>query len=161
MAFYDNLKDKISKTGQDAIQKTQNIADATKLSMTNNQIEKSNKELYEKIGRIYFEKYQNTIDDADILELTNQLLSNQGQIKANTDQIYALKGVQPCPGCGAEVTKGVKFCAKCGTQVPEWVEPQVNTNISESKNTPSGDFCTSCGVYMVNGACPVCGKKAQ
>lgn len=159
MAFYDNLKDKISKTGQDAIQKTRNIADTTKLNMTNNEIEKSNKELYEKIGRIYFEKYQNTIDDADILELTNQLLSNQGQIKANTDQIHAMKGVQSCPGCGAEVAKGIKFCAKCGTKVPEWVEPQVTTY--DSKNRPVGDFCTSCGVYMLDGVCPVCGKKAQ
>ena len=79
-------------------------------------------------------------------DMVNAIRDAEGRISTYKTQIMALKGVQACPNCGAEVPISASFCNSCGTKMPEYIPagmvkcPNCGQLVKEGTR-----FCTSCG----------------
>lgn len=155
MAFFDNVGKKLSQAGQDALQKTKDIADIARLNSAIADEEKRLNNNYLQIGKLYAQ-----LHSADCEECFNTYISAVNESLKKIDdfnaELQVLRAVAKCPNCGAEVPTSSKFCNACGTAMPI-VAPKAAVPPADSvmcnncgafvdKNMR---FCTSCGTPMV------------
>lgn len=168
MALF-NLGQKITKTGQDAIQKTKDLAEITKINAAISNMEKEITTVYTDMGKLYFQKYAQTMPDEEFLPFFNKIEENIRQIEAYKKHVQMLKGITQCPQCGMDINVDAVFCNHCGARlIPETalynsgnVCPQCGAAVDESQA-----FCTSCGCKLEMQQetdtqaryCPSCGE---
>ncbi len=185
MAFYDGLGKKIQQTGQGAIDKTKKGAESVKLNSAINNLDREIKEEYTEIGRIYYQKHANDVEDPDLIPHFQKVSENLAEIQNNRDQIDALKGLQKCPSCGMSISEDMTFCKYCGARlVPEFTaagqtaeetaaepaaeavvapEPAPEAEAAEEPAAEAPAFCAHCGAKLEPGTafCPSCGQKVE
>ena len=156
MASYDDFKNRFVKAGQNAMQKTKDFAETSKLNQGISDLEKQNKELYLQIGRTYYQNHAGEATDPEIINLISQVNNNMAQIEEKKQQIMTIKGSTICPNCGAEVTEDSAFCTKCGTKIERPAPP-----MPEAPMQSPGNFCPNCGAVLEEGAkfCVNCGAR--
>lgn len=148
MAFFQDIGKKITQTGQDAVQKTKDIADTVKF---NNQIAEEEKRitaLYTQIGEVYYTQFGGSPDPA-LADAVGEISAARARIYEYSEQIKLLKGVTKCPSCGADVPNGTAFCSGCGAAT------------APAPQAAQGAACTGCGAPMGEGVafCTNCGTK--
>ena len=120
--FIDSLKkgflvvaDETRKITKTVAGKTGNFVDVTKLSVALNDTDKKVKAIYEKIGRIVYQKYSEgmsiTNDFTDLCEEIDEFVAEQESLR---EQIAEIKKSAVCPVCGKNNDKDSEFCSKCG-----------------------------------------------
>ncbi len=130
------------------------VKDFSEVTKINSTISSKNREidrLYQELGRQYFAQYGNS-PDAPFSDLTATIRTRKEELDQLNNQVNMLKGMAPCPNCGAPVPAGSQFCSACGAQQPAPAAPQ----------TPDGSvFCPNCGAAMPEGTkfCARCGSK--
>lgn len=141
MAFLD----KISQASQSAVQKTKDMTEIAKINSSISDEEKKINSLYFEIGRQYTALHKDDSEQA-LAGLVNSIKESESRISSLRDQILEIRGVQKCPGCGAEIPAGSAFCSVCGFAVPK-------------PETPAGNVCPGCGAPIKEGAafCSACG----
>lgn len=150
MSFFDNLDKKLSKLGQDALQKTREVSDTMKLTSAMKEQEQALSRLYEEIGRKYVEQYAEEAQE-NMSDLYGQLQEAQAKLEELRGQLSEVKGVVYCPNCHAEVSNTADFCNRCGTKLehPESAESQeAQGKVCSNCGAPVGDdeaFCMQCG----------------
>ncbi len=149
-AFWDDLKNKVSDTTSNAINKANELAEVSRLNGLVAEEEKRVKNLYYQIGKVYVAQCGNN-PAPEFAELVGAVIESGRAIKDYKDQINALKGIRICEKCGAEVAKGVFFCSVCGAEMPKLPE------YDESKF----DKCPGCGALVEKGMrfCTTCGMS--
>ena len=152
MAFFEDFGKKITQTGQEAVQKTKDFTEITRLNGQKTEIEKQIEEHYLQIGKLYFELHSKEPETA-FLELVAFVQEGQVQIRRLEEQIQQIKRTTRCLNCGAELQQGTVFCPICGTKV---VENQIQRPQEIQK------VCLNCGNVMREEAvfCSNCGAKA-
>lgn len=152
MAFLDGISKKLAQAGQDAMQKTKNFADSTKLSGMIADEEKNINALYPQIGRAYYELHKHDPEHAlsELVAAVNDAFDRIEQLK---EQIDAINGMQKCPRCGANVPEGGMFCNSCGAKMP----PKASVEHAVAGTVR----CTNCGAQLPNGQrfCVYCGTE--
>ena len=153
MAFFDEIGKKISQTSQGVVQKTKDTAEILKLNGMVSDEEKRIKNLYTEIGKAYVESHKDSYEPI-FEEMILGIKDAQAKIEDYTEQVKRLKGVVPCPICGADVPYSAPFCSACGTKM----NVQEQTNAPEASNV---NRCTNCGVPLKEGSafCTNCGTK--
>lgn len=133
MAFFDNFSKKVSDASQTAIQKTKDLAEITKQNSAISDEERKIKANYEKIGKLYVEKFADSADEA-FAEMIAQIAESNAKIAECKKKIQEVKGVAVCPNCGSEVPKDSQFCPGCGTkmEVPVAEAPAVEAPVEEA-----------------------------
>lgn len=116
MAFFDDLGKMITQTGQDAVNKTKEVAEVAKLNNNINAAKNKIDDLYKQIGQAFAERNADTTKEP-YASLLAQIAEQKKLIADKREEIGAVKGFRSCPNCGAKVADGVAFCGKCGTQV--------------------------------------------
>ena len=116
MAFFDDLGKMITQTGQDAVNKTKEVAEVAKLNNNINSAKNKIDDLYKQIGQAFAERNADTTEEP-YAGLLAQIAEQKKLISDKREEIGAVKGFRSCPNCGAKVADGVAFCGKCGTQV--------------------------------------------
>ena len=158
MSFLDNISKKVSQTSQEAIKKTKNFADTTKL---NTQIDAEHKAIHDvllQIGKKYFD--DNRTSPGEGYENQFALIeASFTKIADYQDQIRRIKGIVVCLNCGAENADEAKFCSTCGARLPEHEH-------AEAESAPEGGGvrrCPSCGAELASDAafCTNCGAKLE
>ena len=116
MAFFDDLGKMITQTGQDAVNKTKEVAEVAKLNNSINSAKNRIDDLYKQIGQAFAERNADTAQEpyAGLIALIEE---QKRQIADMREEIGAVKGFRSCPKCGAKVADGVAFFGKCGTQL--------------------------------------------
>lgn len=155
MSFFSQIGDKLTSVGQETATKAKNFAEATKLNGRVNDLEKQISQLYEEIGKAYFENHKEDAG-AEEREKIEKICTIQQEIADCKEQIKDLKGVENCPSCGAEVVPGAAFCNVCGAKMeqPEVVqkaEPEKEQKVCpqcQAKIDEDASFCTSCGAKL-------------
>lgn len=151
MAFFDQLGAKLTQTSSTAVQKTRDMAETMKLSGQISEKEKQVNQLYQEIGRIY---YQNFADrDVELFRgPVSEIRSIEAELANMRETVRQLKGVQVCPTCGRELPAGTVFCSGCGTKLPE---------APAAPEAEGGTACPVCGTVMPEGTafCTNCGTK--
>ena len=153
MAFFDQMSQKLSQTGRDAVQKTKYMAEVVRLNNTVSEEQRKIEVNYRDIGKIYYEKYSDNPDPAlqNYVELIRQ---SEASIHGMKTMIQQLKGSVTCPVCGSELPSGSIFCNNCGNRISE----------SAVQTEPEGGIiCKACGAVMQEGMsfCTNCGAKLE
>lgn len=151
MSFLDNIGSKASAAGQAAAEKARNFAEVNRLNGVISDHEKRISRLYFEIGQSYYERHKDD-PEAEELERIAEITDTNEKIAVCRNQIKALKGVEKCPNCGADVQNGSQFCNNCGTRMPP----------ASMKTAPkAGLTCPTCGAAVAEGNlfCNNCGTK--
>jgi hypothetical protein len=172
MAYFDDIGKKISKTSQDAVKKTKEMAATVKLNSQVLNEERTINTLYIQLGQLYYTKFGMNTDttpcDSDMKnnapvlspeELNNEFTNICFQISEGFErieniksEIIRIKNTRLCPKCGNECAADILFCSACGFQLPI-IAPQMTTQTVEVKLCPNcgnkfpedAVFCTGCG----------------
>lgn len=149
MDIFDKVKDTITETSQDVVQKARDTSESMKLNTLNKTKEKEIEKVIYQVGIKYYMDYRNK-HDLEFEELFQQIEKLQMEIEENKQTIERLKNVACCAKCGKRLEECATFCIYCGTRV-------VETVIERKEN--SEKKCVSCGKEMRNDAkfCIHCG----
>ena len=121
-SFFNELGEKISRTGQSAVKKTMDMAETAKLNtMISEEESRVHQYLYE-IGKVYYENKANNPEEM-FLEKIEQVKMSLGKIEELKQKVNDIKGGgipqtgSFCPSCGSAVKPGMAFCQGCGTKL--------------------------------------------
>ena len=154
MAFFEKLGEKISSTSKDVAKKTKDLADITRINMQISGEEDNIKDLYNQIGKKYYELYPNS-NGAEFETLCNSVTESLAKIDTYKEQIQSIKGVKKCSNCGAEIDDNSVFCGICGNKT-ETIE-------EKPEETPVSPVCPGCQSLVTEDMafCAGCGKKLK
>ena len=149
MAFWDNLGDKLTQTSQSAVQKTKDMAETLRLSNLISEKEKRCGELYQEIGRRWYEQLSGEAPEPFRAEAA-EVRALLAELDGLRESVRQLKGVQVCPACGKEQPYGAAFCNGCGGKLPDPPAPPVGRTCPACGAAVAEDmiFCTNCGAKM-------------
>jgi rRNA maturation endonuclease Nob1 len=109
-------REKLNQAAQNTISKSKEVAEIAKLNVEIGSSNQSMKNIYTEVGKYVLENGLLS-EDESVAEWAAKAADIKAEIEASTERIKALKNVNTCPGCGAEVPKTSKFCDKCGTPI--------------------------------------------
>jgi rubrerythrin len=122
MDFFDKLGKKFSQTYNAASEKTSKIAKETKLRISISECEGNLKDIYKKIGKIIYEKYQTRREEDLAMEFIKEFKevdTIKQKIQDMEREILDLKDKVKCSKCGNLYEATFEFCPKCGQRQKE------------------------------------------
>ncbi len=157
MAFFEALGKKISETSQEVVQKTKDTAEILKLNSMISDEENQLKEYYIELAKAYYEANKNSIPEEYASYFAN-IAEKHANIANLNDQINKVKGLFPCPNCGASLPSDALFCSSCGTKIEKPEEP-----VPVAEEATDVKRCTKCGEPIQEGFafCINCGTKVE
>lgn len=154
MAFFENLGQKLSKGGQDAIQKTKDMAEIVQLNSEISEDRKKLDKIQREVGSLVMtENFHDLPVDSLRQSLRNDESINKALVVSDWKALYEkiirykeaeeriagarqriayLKGEEYCPNCGAQVAPNAAFCPNCGTKLVHIEPPAHNTSDEEA-----------------------------
>lgn len=151
MAFFDEMKNKVSQMGHSAARSARDFSETAKLNGQISDLEKQITKLYTQIG---YEIYcaHNADPLPEVAEPIGQLNALHDQIDALRARIQAINAANSCPVCGAKVQPGMAFCSSCGAKLaqsqPQQPAAQSRCPVCGAPTAPDALFCTSCGTRL-------------
>ena len=161
MAFWDELRDKLTQGSQEALQKTREIADVMTMNAEISDSRRKIRELYEELGellvkeafagmtseqlRIALEE-ENGDENSRRIVLENwkafyskvrYVRSEEEVIAINESRIGELRSEMKCPKCGSRIIKGMSFCPECGARIMKHAAEQDDTGAPGKEPTVS------------------------
>ena len=152
MAFFDEMKHKVTQVGQSAAKSAKDFSEVTRLNSEISDAESRINQLYNRIGyEVYCAYSANPLPE--VKELIEQINGLHETIEDRRAQIQAINAASRCPNCGAKIRSDMAFCSNCGAHL---VQPE------QPKATASA-FCSSCGAPLAAGAafCTGCGARVS
>lgn len=152
MAFFDDVKNKVTQVGHSAAKSARDFSETTKLNSQISDTEKQINQLYTQIG---YEIYcaHNADPLPEVAQLIEQLNALHDQIEGLRAQVQTINASSLCPGCGAKIRPGMAFCSSCGTKLPQPepaqpAAPQNRCPVCGAPTAADALFCTSCGTRL-------------
>ena len=145
-------KESVGRFAQNAVSKSKEMAEITRLNMEISNQEQRLRELYGQLGQYLVENPDLVpADRQDAQALLQEVAQVKAGIEASKATLLEVRNVNICPGCGAEVSRSSKFCPSCGAQMDRSVMERLN----------QAPVCPSCGAELEPGAafCGNCGAK--
>ena len=145
-------KESVGRFAQNAVSKSKEMAEITRLNMEISNQEQRLRELYGQLGQYLVENSDLVpADRQDAQALLQEVAQVKAGIEASKATLLEVRNVNICPGCGAEVSRSSKFCPSCGAQMDRSVMERLN----------QAPVCPSCGAELEPGAafCGNCGAK--
>lgn len=144
--------DKLNQMTKSTISKSKEIAETTRLNMKISNYEQKIKELATQIGMSVVKRHL-LAEDEEVAELAAQIEKLQQSIEQDRSTIQAIRNINICSNCGAEVSRTSKFCDKCGSLMDRKV---LETSMDSAMPT-----CPACGEKVEPGTlfCCNCGTK--
>ncbi len=126
MAFYDGWGAKLTSKGQEALQKTKELAEVARINAEIAELEIQIAEQYRLLGSGYFADH--AADTEDVYPAMAEIRRLKSEIETKKKQTLEIRGTKAgpryCAACGAELTPGARFCVQCGTPVGEAEVPE-------------------------------------
>ena len=141
MAFWDELKEKITLGSQEAIQRTREIAEVVTTNVNISESKKKINELYVELGELLVNKAFEGMSASDIAAILEDESADDGShaivldnwrefytkarfirseeevIAISEKKINDLKSEGKCPNCGTRITGSGTFCPECGARL--------------------------------------------
>lgn len=148
MAFFDDVRGRVSHAGKSAVQKTKDFAETTRLNSAISETRRKINELYKVIGQEIFSTYQEK-PLPEVADYISKIKEHNLQIRDYQEQIRRINAFVICPQCNTKAKEDAIFCAECGYKFPKNMAGQMN------------EFCPGCGspVNSEMTFCNVCGKQ--
>lgn len=157
MAFFEALGKKITETSQEVVQKTKETAEILKLNSVISDEENQLKEYYIELAKAYYEANKDSAPEEYASYFAN-ITEKHTNIANLNDQINKVKGMFPCPNCGASLQPEALFCSSCGTKIEK---PEKPAPVAEEATDVKR--CSKCGEPLQEGYafCISCGTKVE
>ena len=155
MAFFDNIKGKVTQASQTTVQKAKDLSEIAKLNTAVSNAEKQIFTIYGQIGMEIYKAYADN-PQPEVAELVEQVKALEAAIQESKDRIKTLSAGEVCPECGAKISKGMVFCSTCGAKLPV---PEVPA----APEAPAAKVCANCGEALEPDSlfCTACGTKVE
>ena len=115
MEWFDKVKDTAAKTAKMAKDKSNELYEITKLSISVNDCESKIDKLFKNAGILAYRDYENgavmSEDIVSILKDVDEKFKENEELKAKINDI---KSVEICPKCNTANPKNANFCQNCG-----------------------------------------------
>lgn len=145
-------RESIGRMAQNAVAKSKEMAEITRLNIEISNLEQRVKENYIQLGEYILSHPELVAAEEETVAQIRQAVGELREKIALAQQtILDIRSINICPSCGAEVNRASKFCDKCGAAVDCSVpEPQ-----------ESGKLCPNCGAGVDDDAlfCGSCGAR--
>ena len=131
MEFFNKLEEMATETYKYTTEKTTKFARETKLKMKINENKSSINKLYEKIGKITYQKHIREEDiniKEDIEEDCKKIDELSSEIENCRMELLSLKEKKQCPNCYMEIKSDYQYCPNCGAD-------QENSDKKENKDS--------------------------
>lgn len=146
MAFFNDFGRKLSESSRNAIQKTRDLADISRLDAAVAERERSLTEVYARIGELYVQLHNNDFEP-DFADEMEAVAREKDSIAALKTKIMELRGTTLCVNCGAEIPASALFCEDCGARQRYAEEMTVCPGCGQT--IPAGSrFCPYCGMPL-------------
>ena len=157
MAFFEALGKKITETSQEVVQKTKETAEILKLNSMISDEETQLKEYYIELAKAYYEANKDSVPEEYASYFAN-ITEKHTNIANLNDQINKVKGMFPCPNCGASLQSEALFCSSCGTKIEKPENP-----VPVAEEAADVKCCKKCGEPIQEGFafCINCGAKLE
>lgn len=117
MSCLDKSKETVINTCKITVNKTNKIAQRTRLKMYINECKNRIQDIYNSIGKKVYEKHIRE-EDINIKEELNyeckQIDKLSKEIENSIERILILKDMKKCPECFSEIMLQYNFCPNCG-----------------------------------------------
>ncbi len=144
MAFFDDLRRRVTASGQNAIQKTRDMTEISKINSLISERENSIDAACLRIGKLYAELHREDFE-AGFAEDIASISRDEEKITELRARIMAIRGTTLCVSCGSEIPASAAYCENCGAR----------------QKTNAGLIpCPGCGqpVRADSSFCQFCGK---
>ena len=160
MSFWEELGQKLTQSGQEAMQKTREIAGVVTMNADISDSKRKIRDLYAELGELVVNEAFEGMNSDQIKSVLNDehadekkveiilrnwkaiysramfIRSEQEVIAINEAKINDLKAETKCPGCGRKIARDISFCPNCGTKiVPQQEAAAANEAASAGENT--------------------------
>ena len=116
MSFWDDLGKNITETSNKATTVVKEKAEYLKLTNAISAQRNREKELYQEIGKKYFEMCGDA-PQPEFEELFSNVKGIKRDIKRLNNELSQYKKTTTCPACGQSIIKDSAFCNKCGEKI--------------------------------------------
>ena len=161
MAFWDELKDKLTLGSQGALQKTREIADVMTMNAEISDSKRKIRELYEELGELLVreafagmtsEQLRIALEEENGDEASRRIVlgnwkefyskvryvrAEEEVIAFNESRISELRSDMKCPNCGSRIIKGMSFCPECGARIMKPASEQDDADAPGKEQTVS------------------------
>lgn len=122
MAFFDEMKNRVTQASQSAAKSAKEFSEITRLNGEISDAESRINQLYNQIGyEVYCAYSAHPLPEAaDLIEQVNAL---HDKIENCRMQIQTINAASRCPNCGAKIRPGMAFCSGCGARVEQPAAP--------------------------------------
>ncbi len=153
MTFFNDIGKKISQAGHEAVEKTKDMAEITRLNSVIKEKNEQADEIFRKLGEAYFNRHRNDAEPA-LKPMVAELISVKNVIAESENAVAEIKGVRRCPHCDEEVEDGLTVCPYCHKAMPKADAPITDENRI---------ICPKCGYPMKQGSnfCIMCGTPVE
>lgn len=118
--FFNDLGKTITKAANDAVDKTTEFFEATKIKAQIAGEGKSIEKNYRDIGEIIYKLYtEGTPVTDEVAKICDDVCAHEEHIKSLRNDLANLKGMNLCPACEEMVDKAAAFCPKCGSSMAQ------------------------------------------
>lgn len=152
MAFFDEMKHKVTQVSQSAAKSAKEFSEVTRLNNEISDAESQINQLYNRIGyEVYCAYSANPLPE--VRELIEQVNGLHDKIENCRTQIQVINAASRCPSCGAKIRSDMAFCSNCGARL---VQPEPPKPAAQA-------FCSNCGAPLAEGAafCTSCGARVS
>lgn len=152
MAFFNEFKEKFASAALSVTNKTKDSVEITRLTTEHRNLSGEVNELYEELGRAYYESRGK--DDPRLGALTTRIDEMHQRLEELERQKMQLRNQNRCPSCGAVMPKNARFCSSCGRRMPE-AAPEAEPVLADV------NYCSECGAMQKDDEpfCSVCGHR--
>ena len=117
MDFLSKFKEKVAGATKTAVDKSNEIVEATKLKFSISSAENEAEKLLIEIGEAVYNATKSGNDPSDIIEANCETLTAKyNEIAQMREKLREYKNIKVCPSCGCEIPSDSAFCNKCGTK---------------------------------------------
>ena len=118
--FFNDLGKTITKAANDAVDKTTEFFEATKIRTQIAGEGKSIEKDYRDIGEIVYKLYMEGTPVTDaVAKLCDDVKAHEDRINDLRRELANRKGLNLCPNCGEMVDKTAVFCPMCGSSMAQ------------------------------------------
>lgn len=131
MAFIDDVKDTLAKTGKTAVKKTKDLASIAKVTADIEETKSLLKAVYIEIGKKYCETYDKSTAGEDFAINVATVENLREQLDALKMERLTLRGKVKCGECGKAVDNVYVYCPFCGAKLPEAPAPEAEEVVDD------------------------------
>ena len=115
--MFEKFVETINNTGKAVGEKTRQGSDIVKTKFKITSEESALTDIYTEIGKLYYKNHKDNPCCEEMAELCSKASEKITALEGLRAQVRALKGVNICDNCGAEVPLENEFCGKCGAKI--------------------------------------------